>query len=136
MSSEKLKFELNDQTLHFDFDEWAALHKEDPDAFEARRVEWSQQLIENAPPAYQRRLSGLLFQINMEKQRSANAVDSCIKISRLMWDRFHHLRQELQELVNTPAECRGQPIVAAQAAGSSARILEFTRIELDESDNS
>ena len=124
MSSNKLKYELNDQTLNFDFDEWVALNKEDPEAFERRRIEWSRQLINNASPSCQRRLSGLLFQINMEKRRSANAMDSCIKLSRLMWEKFHQLRDELQVLVSTPPErfCDEQPRLGKQ---TGAEIVEF-----------
>lgn len=131
MSSEKLKFELNDQTLHFDFDEWAALSREDPEGFEKRRIEWSQQLIKNAPPTCRRRLSGLLFQINMEKRRSANAMDSCLRLSRLMWDKFHQLRGELHGLALSPD---GRVPVAAttvESTGSSARVIDFSQIPLN-----
>jgi len=89
----------NDRSMNFDFDEWVALAKCDPQAFEQRRLEWCQRFIAGAPHDYQRRLSGILFQINMEKRRSANAVDSCIRLSQLMWDKFEELRQELQALM-------------------------------------
>ena len=99
MDSDKLTRRQNDQALHFDFDEWVELARRDPDAFEQRRIEWCQRFIASAPNSYQRRLAGLLFQINMEKRRSANALDSCIRLSKMMWDRFDELRDELHDLL-------------------------------------
>ncbi len=119
--------------MNFDFDEWVALAKRDPKAFEQRRLEWCQRFIASAPHDYQRRLSGILFQINMEKRRSANAVDSCIRLSQLMWDKFEELRQELQTLMttnarragfNSNAACdRSQQACHTQGHGQSARII-------------
>lgn len=100
MSIDKAKFDDNNHQLNFDFDEWVTLNKIDPQAFEERRLQWCKQMINNSPKQYQKRLSGLLFQINMEKRRSSNAMDSCIRISGLMWDKFTELRGELQSLAN------------------------------------
>lgn len=122
MNSNKLKYELNDQTLNFDFDEWVALNKEDPEAFEKRRMEWCRQLINTAPSSCQRRLNGLFFQINMEKQRSSNAMDSCLRLSKLMWEKFHDLRDELQGLMSLPSEpTQNSPV------HKNADIIEFNR---------
>lgn len=126
MNSNKLKYELNDQTLNFDFDEWASLNQEDPEAFEKRRIEWCQQLINNAPSSCQRRLNGLFFQINMEKQRSSNAMDSCLRLSKLMWEKFHELRDELQGLMSLPAEGFNEP-VQSTSVNKNADIIEFNR---------
>ena len=124
MSGNRSASDAVDAKISFDFDEWVALNKEDPEAFERRRIEWSRQLINNASPSCQRRLSGLLFQINMEKRRSANAMDSCIKLSKLMWEKFHQLRDELQVLVSTPQDrfCDEQPRLGKQ---TGAEIVEF-----------
>lgn len=133
MTNKNATFKLNDQTLNFDFDEWVALHKQDPEAFEQRRIEWCNQLIQSAPPSCHRRLSGLLFQINMQKRQSANAMDSCLRISRLMWEKFYALRDELQMLMQMPIEPSME--LAQQAAGGSqvidptysAEIILFTK---------
>ncbi len=131
MSSNKAKYQENDRTLHFDFDEWLELHRRDPEAFEARRLEWSQNLIDNAPQAYQRRLSGLLFQINMHKQRSANAMDSCIRLSGLMWDKLHELREELQRFVALPVQELQPAIPSSQPPSQrSADVVPLVRASL------
>jgi len=100
VTKKSFKYEINDKDLNFDFDEWAALYKDDPEAFEDRCQQWNEQLVDSAPISYQRRLSGLLFQINMEKKRSSNAIDSCLRISGLMWGKFHELNIELNGLID------------------------------------
>lgn len=103
MGVNRTDYESNDKDLNFDFDEWVALFKDSPQAFEKRRLKWSEQTVNKASVANQRRLSGLLFQINMEKRRSKNALTSCIRISELMWAKFNQLNRELQQLVRKPA---------------------------------
>lgn len=134
MNPKQSKLQHNNQTLNFDFDEWAALYRNDPQAFEQRRQQWCKHLISSAPTGYQRRLNGLLFQIDMEKQRSSNAMDSCLKLSRLMWDSFHHMREELQSLMTTAHELqsgRKRRRVEKRDTGfdspftESAQIIEF-----------
>lgn len=102
MEINRLKYESNDKELNFDFDEWVALFKKSPESFEARRLKWSEQLINNAPAACQRRLSGLLFQINMEKRRSKTALASCMRLSGMMWKMLNKLNLELDQLIHHP----------------------------------
>lgn len=97
------KIASNDRSMNFDFDEWQELYQTSPEEFEARRLQWCEQIIKDAPQDYQRRLSGLLFQINMEKRRSKNPMDSCLRVSGLMWNKLLELRSELQGLVHSPA---------------------------------
>ncbi len=97
MNINKVEIEFNSLDFKFDFEEWADLYKADPDKFERRRLMWNELIVQSAPEAYQRRLSGLLFQINMEKMRSKNALDSCIRLSELMWNSFNKLKFELSE---------------------------------------
>ncbi|HBF07931.1 MAG TPA: DUF3135 domain-containing protein [Gammaproteobacteria bacterium] len=77
------------------------LAKEDPEALERLRQEAIEDLISNAPEQHQRRLRGLQFQVDMERQRAKNPMDSCIKISRLMHDSFSKLRDTLNEAQQT-----------------------------------
>ncbi|MEC8009219.1 MAG: DUF3135 domain-containing protein [Pseudomonadota bacterium] len=84
-----------------EFDELMRLAKEDPEALERLRQEAIEDLISNAPEQHQRRLRGLQFQVDMERQRAKNPMDSCIKISRLMHDSFSKLRDTLNEAQQT-----------------------------------
>ncbi len=84
-----------------EFDELMRLAKEDPEALERLRQEAIEDLISNAPEQHQRRLRGLQFQVDMERQKAKNPMDSCIKISRLMHDSFSKLRDTLNEAQQT-----------------------------------
>lgn len=128
MNINKSTFEKNDRDLNFDFDEWAALYKADPEAFESRRKMWNDQLIKKAPAPYQRRLSGLLFQIDMEKKRSKNAMDSCIRISALMWDKFHELKNELQAIIEEPGA--PSPNSLSRNARDNAEKIELLQADI------
>lgn len=112
------KYEINDRDLTFDFDEWTALFKADPEAFNLRCSKWNKAIINSAPKNYRRRLNGLLFQINMERTRSKNALDSCIRLSAMMWDAFNQFKLELKQLDHKssipPPEQIFRPIQPAQ----------------------
>ena len=79
------KHDNNDEA--FAFDHWASLARHDPRAFEVARRELLQSLIESAPLSARRRLAGLQWQIDRERERSDNPLASCIKVSNMMWDK-------------------------------------------------
>lgn len=81
-----------------DFDELLKLAKEDPQALESLRKTLVDQVIERAPEKHQRRLRGLQFQVDAERQKAKNPTDACIRISRMMHDSFSNLRSTLLEL--------------------------------------
>ncbi|TNC80424.1 MAG: DUF3135 domain-containing protein [Oleiphilus sp.] len=66
------------------FDELVSLAKHHPEQFEALRIELCEQLIARAPIHSRRRLQGLQFQINMERQKSNSGIGTCIRLSQLM----------------------------------------------------
>ncbi len=71
----------------FDFDEWAKLAKEDPDAFENKRQQIIQDVIDKSSQKIKRRMQGLQWQIDQVRATSANPMASCLKISQMMWDK-------------------------------------------------
>lgn len=75
----------------FDFDEWVALARDDPGAFEARRDALIREAIDQAPLHFQKKLYGLQFQVDMIRQRSSHPLGACVRINRLMMD---HLYQQ------------------------------------------
>ena len=125
MNTNREEYELNDKDLTFDFEEWAALFKADPDAFEQRRLKWSELIVKSAPSTYQRRLFGLLFQINMEKRRSKNSMDSCIRLSKLMWNKFDDLRTELRAIKRIPVEPGLSPSTRKSRLDEPGDVLTF-----------
>src|SRR4030065_279618 len=70
----------------FDFEDWASLAQSDPAAFEAKRQAMIDKLIEDAPEDLRQRLRSFQWRIDMERQRSANPLQACIRISNMMWD--------------------------------------------------
>ena len=70
----------------YSFDQWARLARHDPHAFEAARHQVVQSLIESAPPAQQRRLAGLQWQVDIARARANNPLAACLEISSMMWE--------------------------------------------------
>lgn len=82
------------------FDELAQLAKHSPEKFEALRVELCEQFIARAPIQSRRRLQGLQFQINMERQKSNSDIGTCIRLSQLMNESL----QKLNTALRNPSE--------------------------------
>jgi hypothetical protein len=73
----------------FNFDDWARLAKSDPEAFERKRRETLEAVIDNAPAAMQTRLRGLQWRVDMERSRAKSANSSCVEIYRMMWEKVY-----------------------------------------------
>ena len=84
----------------FDFDAWAKLAKDDPAEFERRRENELRATIEAAPPEFRQRLEGLQFQLDLERQRCATPLASCVRMNTLVWAGFYRLRKELLALTD------------------------------------
>lgn len=89
----------------FDFDAWASLAQRDPEAFEVKRRDMIEQHIERAPEALRQRLRSFQWRIDMERRRSANPLQACIRISNMMWDRIYADRGFLWALQMMAAPC-------------------------------
>ena len=70
----------------FDFDYWRQLAEEDPESFENLRNRMIDEVIDSSPEPMRKRLRGLQWRIDMEIRRSRNALDSCIRLNRMMLD--------------------------------------------------
>ncbi len=75
-----------EHTGHFNFEEWLELAQRDPEGFEQRRRAVIESYLSSLPLDKQRRLRGLQFRIDMERQRAHTAMGACIKLSSMMWD--------------------------------------------------
>jgi len=69
-----------------DFDQWADLAKADPAAFEAKRAEVIEDMIQRMPVGKQQRLRCLQWKIDQVRDQAANPMAACIKLSEMMWD--------------------------------------------------
>lgn len=84
------------QVGEFDFNLWSRLAMTDPENFERLRARAVEKIFE-AGTVNEKRLRGLQFQIDMERKRARNPLNSCIKISCLMWESFFDMRDSLNE---------------------------------------
>ncbi|MEM7292922.1 MAG: DUF3135 domain-containing protein [Pseudomonadota bacterium] len=108
-----------------DFDEWMKLYESDPERFEQRRQELIRSAIGNAPEDHQRRLNGLQFQIDMERQRSESSLQGCMRISSMMWERFDELRTTLNS-ISSSDKVEDVQLPTKRENAVIADVLEFT----------
>ncbi|MFQ5659242.1 MAG: DUF3135 domain-containing protein [Gammaproteobacteria bacterium] len=73
-------------TREFDFDHWSSVARENPDRFESMRAALLEQMIEQSPEDIKRRMLGLQWRIDQVRNRSANPLAACLRISRMMWN--------------------------------------------------
>src|SRR5262245_53583880 len=102
--------------MEFDFDAWAKLAKGDPAEFERKREATLRATIEAAPLEYRQRLEGLQFRLNLERQRAATPLGSCLRMNSLMWAGFYRLRRELLKATTGIAE-------PPRAEGETAQVI-------------
>lgn len=73
----------------FNFDQWSALAKRNPEEFEAKRQALIEQFISETPQHLQQRLRSLQWRVDMERARAKNANSACVNIYRMMWNRVY-----------------------------------------------
>lgn len=80
-----------------EFDKLREMAQNNPEQLERLRMELCDQLIQDAPEKYRRKLRGLQFRVDMERRRAKSPMAACIAISGMMHDSFDRLRQTLNE---------------------------------------
>jgi Protein of unknown function (DUF3135) len=114
----------------FDFDEWSALAKTNPVAFEEKRQALIEEFLREVPPPDQQRLRGLQFRIDMERRRARTPMAACLKLSSMMWDSLlgsHGLKNALDSLLATASSPSPLPSPALPTP-RSAHVLPFRKI--------
>lgn len=84
------------QRFTFDFDQWAALSRSDPQAFEHLRAQVIDAYCQEMEPQHRPWLDSIRWRIDMERARARSPLQCCLKLSSLMWDRFFDLNEMLQ----------------------------------------
>lgn len=69
-----------------EFDQWAELARSDAQAFETKRSETIEKMIQRMPEHKQQRMRCLQWKIDQVRRRSGTPMAACIKISEMMWD--------------------------------------------------
>ena len=93
-----------------DFDVLAAMARKNPAGLEALRHRLCEELITSAPSEQQRRLRGLQFHIDAQRQLAKTPMQACVKISEMMHESFADLRIALHDLSDNqpPAALRAR----------------------------
>lgn len=118
-----------DFSFSFDFDEWSRLAKDDPSAFEARRLALIEEFLGQFPQPDQQRLRGLQFRIDMVRRRARSPMGACLKISSMMWESLlgsHGLKTALDSLLACP-DFASPVAMHATSPTVSARIIPFRK---------
>jgi len=92
-----------------DFDTLLKMAHQNPDALEQLRRDKSEQLIQQAPDHAQRRLRGLLFQIESQQNLHSCAMGACIALSKMMHQSFARLPSALKQFNHSlpePTPCK------------------------------
>jgi hypothetical protein len=111
----------------FDFDYWASLWKDNPEAFEIERLRAIEAVIASAPEEKQPRLRSFQWRIEVERQRSKTPLAAYYRISKMMWDSLlgeHGLLKMLTVLTTLSHN----EVLARQAAD----VLPFRRPKKDD----
>jgi len=100
------------------------LAKEDPDRFEALRLETIDDFISQVPESKRLHLRRLQWRIDQVRDRAGTPLAACVALSRMMWDSFSDLRECYQELQED-----GQPMHPRHPQPRNAKVLAFRRQE-------
>ncbi len=85
------------------FDELRRLAEQSPERLEAFRTKEIEALIARAPEHLKRRLRGLQFQVNCQRQIHKSPLGSCIAISKMMHDSIAKLQAVLNGSYTQPS---------------------------------
>lgn len=78
-----------------EFDDLLKLANDNPEHLENWRKQQVESLIDQAPEECQRRLRGLQFQIDCERQKHSSPMGTCVAISRMMYESMDKLNKAL-----------------------------------------
>lgn len=102
-----------------DFDSWQDLACSNPEAFEAKRRDLVNAIIDQVPESRQHRLRCLQWRIEKVCATSSNPISASLRLSRMMWESIGRQQELIYYLASTDRTQRKlyQPLQAA--------ILEF-----------
>ena len=112
--------DTTDTRPKFDFDAWAELARNDPQAFELERKLLLERAIMRAPADKHQRLRCLQWKLDQIRKLASTPMAACLQINRLLWENIvseHGLLNCLQHLQT------GKRLESSTKA--QAKILQF-----------
>jgi hypothetical protein len=110
------------------FDQLLKLAQEKPEELERFRQEQVELLINEAPVESQRRLRGLQFQIDAQRELHQDSpMGACMKISQMMHESFAELRVWLNDITGLDDPLRNEinEFQASEGEKVAAKVLPF-----------
>lgn len=107
------------------FDELKKLAEQDPDKLEALRQQWVEETISDAPEKFQRRLRGLQFQIDMEREKAKNPVSACVRVSKMMHDSLAKLYETITQESAISVEAPSATPAKEHSQVSVGEVIQF-----------
>jgi len=107
------------------FEDWQRLHETDPEAFELRRKEALEAVIQSAPADMQQRLRGVQFRVDMERARAGSDLAACLKAHSMMWDSLVRLRDALSELSDLQKDGMLGAVARTPVEARTATVIPF-----------
>lgn len=108
---------------YIDFEEWSALARSDPAAFEARRAQTVEEFIDSVPAERRERLRRLQWRIDQLRRTSKTPLAACVRINHLMWESVCGHGGLLEALKHLNAVPRDATLPSMAAEGT--KILQF-----------
>ena len=115
----------NRKPEEYAFEDWRRLHETDPEAFERRRKEALEAVIQSATARMQQRLRGVQFKVDMERARAGSDLASCLKAQSMMWDSLLRMRDALAELSTLQADGTLAAVVRSPVEARTATVIPF-----------
>ncbi|MGB3621990.1 DUF3135 domain-containing protein [Ketobacter sp. MCCC 1A13808] len=111
-----------------DFDQLKEMAENNPEQLEQLRIQLCEQVIQDAPEKYRRKLRGLQFRLDMERRKAKSPMAACIAISGMMHDSFDRLRLALNDATGKgrPFDLQGTSSALSSPA-EHAKVLPFRR---------
>ena len=78
------------------FDELMIMARQQPEAFEQKRLQLIEALIASQPVDRQQNLRRLQWRIDQENRKSSSSMGRCVRLSEMMWERFNVMRAQLE----------------------------------------
>ena len=98
--------ETTDKRPSFDFNTWAELARNDPQAFELERKLLIERAIMKAPADKQQRLRCLQWKLDRVRDLASTPMAACLQINQLLWEHIVsergllHCLQQLQSMAS------------------------------------
>ena len=106
-------------TPAFDFDSWVTLARNNPQAFEVKRINVIEAVIRHAPQRNRQRLRRMQWKLDRIRQTSATPLAACVRMNAMLWDSVAGEDGLLARLQQRP--------IPTDRSRSSAKILTFIR---------